>query len=36
MISFIEGVLFHDKRTNLTLYEKHHNDFKAGNPDGIY
>jgi hypothetical protein len=36
MMEFIEVELFHDKRTNLTIYEKIPFDFIACSPDGIY
>jgi hypothetical protein len=35
-MTFIERKLFSDKRTNLTLYEKHLSNLLARNRDSIY
>jgi hypothetical protein len=35
-MAFIEGELFHDKRRNLTVYEKLISILLAGSHDGIY
>jgi hypothetical protein len=36
VMAFIEEELFHNRRRNITIYERLYVDFIAGSRDGIY